>query len=270
MDRPDTPEIAGVLAEAWFTSGEELRRDTDLLDRLLHRIARAPGGFPASLERFPEDRVAPIANSCLGTIEYDAALSEAFSWFEKHVNRLDLAGLAARLERWQQLRPAPLTELVFWFHFSAPAGLFEQVGLVSALYESPGPDFRGRDRYGAQAEVALIALAERRLGGRIASVADQPVEDGKPLEPLLLKIIRALPEKLHSETAFFFRKLVAKRYGASQPLPFTDNRAHRRELADAVEKLGSDSNKHRVFGLTEAQENEYEAFKLRLHQSLQE
>ncbi len=64
MAQDDSPEIAAVLADAYFTSGVEIHQDRDLRTRIVNRLAVATATL--ALNRFPVEEVAPIANSAIG------------------------------------------------------------------------------------------------------------------------------------------------------------------------------------------------------------
>ena len=156
----DTQPLSAVLAEAYLSSGAEVLQDASLRARVLERIAVAPNN--RSLSRFPTEEVAPIANASVGRIASENAVSEAFRWLSFFFpESLDFSVLSAQFGAWRSLTPTLAVELVFLSHRYGAGALLESISRESALYSSPGPQFEHGERYGSQAEVALMSLCER-------------------------------------------------------------------------------------------------------------
>lgn len=169
--QPDSVSLAGVLAEAFLSAGDELVRDPVLRRKVLERVAVAPSDPPSPLERFKQEEVAPVANSMVGRIESRRTLSSAYGWLRANPHELDSGLLAKRLRRWRGMNPLPLAELVHLLHAFAPERVLAQITTNPALYESRGPEFTPAT-YKSQAAIALIGL-ELRVQNMPASPAVQ-------------------------------------------------------------------------------------------------
>jgi len=158
----DSREIAAVLAEAYFTSGAEIHQDWDLRRRVVERLARASATHPLVLNRFPDEEVAPIANSALGTIRSGLALGEAFFWLQGSPKHIDRVYLRERILHRTTESPIQLCELInlsfMCLDFETLARLADDAGLLS----SRGPSFNSSGvARSSQAITAVFALKAR-------------------------------------------------------------------------------------------------------------
>ncbi len=161
LAQKDTGALSSVLAEAYLSSGSEIGNDVELRQRVLSRIARAPGRHPPPLlRRFPDEVVRPIAYDCLGTIE-SAHISEAYRWLWTEGDRIDSQALVRRLQNWPAMTPVQISEILYLVHFRGDDVGLREVAQWGDLYISPGPDFDWA-RYGIQGEVALNGLSDRQ------------------------------------------------------------------------------------------------------------
>ena len=164
IEQEDTEELAGVLAEAYLSSGAEVRQDQKLRRRVIERIAIAPSSFPAQLERFPEQEIASIANSFVGKTKSAKFLSQSHAWLMAHPNFIDETALVRRLSRWQKMFPTETSELIHLLHRFGSNDALAKMSTNPELHNAPGPTLRsGSEQYGSLAEIALIGLSLREL-----------------------------------------------------------------------------------------------------------
>ncbi|KOP24520.1 hypothetical protein AMR41_20565 [Hapalosiphon sp. MRB220] len=159
----DTESLGEVLTEAYFATGSELAQDRELRQRVLERVAIAPGSWQAKpLNRFPAEEIAPIANALVGTIKSSISASESHHWLADHPKMLEVASLTKRLQGWQSMTPMQISELVHLLHRFAPDEMLTKIARNLDLYSSAGPHFDGNGiTYFYQAEIALIGLGRR-------------------------------------------------------------------------------------------------------------
>jgi len=165
--QPDTESLAGVLTEAYFSAGPELDRNRELRQRVLNRVAIAPGitFMPLeSLSRFPKEEVVPIANTMVGTIKSCIRASQSYWWLREYPEYIEMHNLANRLKGWRSMAPNQLAELVYLLHSFAPDELLVEIATDSDVYLSAGPTFSCFDEtYFSQAEISLMGLTGRDL-----------------------------------------------------------------------------------------------------------
>jgi len=156
----DSPEIAAVLAEAYFTSRPEMHQDLHLRTLIIERLARTPV-FHHVLSRFPDEEVAPIANSAVGTIRTNLERSEALSWLGRYPKHLDRTGLRERIFHLTTESPVQLSELIYLAFRSLDVKDLARLADDAALLSSRGPCFETGRHYSSQASVALLGLFDR-------------------------------------------------------------------------------------------------------------
>lgn len=167
IEQLDTESLADVVTEAYFASGQEWAQDYALRHRVLKRVAIAPkqagiGILP--LTRFATEEVTPIANSSVGKIESNIALSEAYWWLLNSPDLLDASMLIERLRSWQSMTPNQVVELFYLLHAFGSDGVLAQVAELTNIYASVGPAFQNkRVTYDSQAEIAFIGLMNMNL-----------------------------------------------------------------------------------------------------------
>ncbi|HVR09213.1 MAG TPA: hypothetical protein VMW75_14280, partial [Thermoanaerobaculia bacterium] len=161
--QPTSAALSPVLAEAYLSAGPELARDRVLRKLVLERLARAPAVSSEFLDRFPSEEIAEIANDFVGTVSKETGLSGSYRWLFSHPKHINLERLVARYRMWKQLKPMPLSELVYLFHAhgSTQLGLLAEAACHGGVYKTKGPTFQDGTTYMHQAEIALMALEER-------------------------------------------------------------------------------------------------------------
>jgi hypothetical protein len=163
MAQDDSKEIAPVLAEAYFISGLEIHQDRDLRTRTLERLARAPLSPGHSvLDGFPEEEVAPVANSAIGTIQSNLKVSQAFTWLHRNPRYIDKARLRDRIFHRTVETPVQFCELVYLAFMSL--GVKDLIRLADdpAVLASRGPFFTSdRYEYSSQALMAVFGMSRR-------------------------------------------------------------------------------------------------------------
>jgi len=160
--QPDSHVLGQVLEEAYLAANVELGKDLDFRRAVLERIALAPGeGYPARpLSRFPTEEVAPIANKAVGQGSHSIATTAAYQWLWLNPAYMDGPLISKGLHRWKDLNPYQITELNMLLHRFGSANEVEGISREGALFTSPGPSFEDVS-YSSQAEIALLALADR-------------------------------------------------------------------------------------------------------------
>jgi len=94
----------------------------------------------------------------------DSVFLEALGWLQANDSRIDWHSLSARLNKWKSKNPYEIGDVIYLLHSLAPDAVLRARALDDEIYTSPGPKFRGRERYITQAEVAILALSTRWLG----------------------------------------------------------------------------------------------------------
>lgn len=219
--REDTKSLSTIMTEAYLTSGSELAEDQELRNRLIERIAIAPGRI-MNLDRFPKEEVAPIANVSVGKIKSQFGLSEAFFWFSNsdRLEKLNETMLMEKLQNWNQLNGTQLSEIVFLLNAYSSEELLATIATMTDMYSAPGPEFSS---YNSQAEVAFEGLSLRFRGDRIGGV---------DFETALLAIMRLILEKTIIKEFFFDFILLTMIQSQWHP----QERTNRIELASLVRK----------------------------------
>lgn len=184
MAQPNTRSIGQVLAEAYQAAQGRIGNDKGFRTDIIKRIALAPNNLGAfePLSIFSVEEVSPIANECLGKMDYSECLSQAHFWFNSHPDEFDIAMQLAKLEHWQQYKAMPLSELVYHLHRAAPIKNLLLSKNIEEIYLSLGPVFSDVKSHECQAEIAIIGLADR---------ADSSLE---ALVKILLPIFTALSQ----------------------------------------------------------------------------
>lgn len=161
MAQPNSHSIGSVLAEAYRAAKGRIGKNEEFRASVIERIALSPTDRPNfNLSIFPENEVSPIANRCLGKMEYPEKLSQAHDWFNFHWDKLDVALQLDKLEHWQQFQPNPLDELIYHLHKSAPIVDLLNFSSMHEIYLSQGPSFSSVVQYKCQGEAALEGIAE--------------------------------------------------------------------------------------------------------------
>ena len=111
IEQENTYELAEVLADAYLSSGAEVRQDQRLRKKTMERIAAGINAHPLSLKRFPEEEVAPIANLAMGRT--DVVASQAIIWLIDHPDHLDEVFLTRRLLGKRKLAPIQMAHLAY-------------------------------------------------------------------------------------------------------------------------------------------------------------
>lgn len=211
MIQPNSLSISSVLAEAFRAAKGRIGKDEEFRFSVIERIALSPmDRLNFNLSIFPEDEVSPIANRCLGKMEYPEKLSQAHDWFNFHGDKLDVAMQLGKLEHWQQFQPNPLDELVYHLHKSAPIADLLNFSSMQEIYLSQGPSFSPVDQYECQGEAAFEGIAER----------DRNIEL-ELLIKILLPIFRALSQfdQLFLNSFFWDLKKLLQHPSWQKPLP---------------------------------------------------
>lgn len=165
--QPDTESLSEVLTEAYLSAGLELAQDQDLRRQVLERVAIAPGSFRTeSLNRFPLDEVAPIANALVGDIRSKIRLSESHIFLSLNPTIVNIKLLLEKLKTWEDKNPFQLSEIVHLLHKTAPDEILAEIAKMTDLYTSSGPNFGDSEVYHSQAEIALIGLSSRDFDSR--------------------------------------------------------------------------------------------------------
>lgn len=192
--QPDTESLSEVLTEAYLSAGSELAQDLALRLRVLKRIAIAPIGsmLVETLQRFPTEEVAPIANSLVGEIESNISFSEAYRWLNIYPKLLDVKLLTERLRAWQNMSLVQIGELVHFLHGYAPDTVLAEMATAPGIYALARPFSQDSQADFSQAEFALLGLSNR-------DVTTTPNLSG--FEAVLLTLMRTL---LRSRSFSFF------------------------------------------------------------------
>lgn len=166
--QPDTEFLSGVLTEAYLSGGSELAQDKHLRRRVLERVAIAPADSfgRESLNRFPLEEVAPIANAFVGEIRSNIILSESYRLLSLNPAVIDINILLKKLQTWQNKNPFQLSEIIHLLHKSAHDKILAEIATITDLYASFGPIFRDNQVYYSQAEIAFIGLLSRDFASR--------------------------------------------------------------------------------------------------------
>ncbi|MEH1797505.1 NACHT domain-containing protein [Nostoc sp.] len=166
--QPDTEFLSGVLTEAYLSGGSELAQDKDLRRRVLERVAIAPTGSKGteSLNRFPQEEVAPIANALVGCIRSNNMLSESYVFLHLHPTIVNADFLLVRLQTWRSMTPFQVSEIIYLLHKLAPDEILAKMAKVTDLYTSVGATFKDGVVYYSQAEVAFLGLLSRDFANR--------------------------------------------------------------------------------------------------------
>jgi NACHT domain len=165
IDQPDTALLGEILTEAYLSASSELAQDRRLRNKVLERVAIAPGSWQVnSLHRFSTEEIAPIANTLVGNIRSQFSTSEAYYWLANNSNYLDETYQLKRLNKWKSMTPFQISELIHTLHNYASDETLEKITKISGLYGSLGPKFERSDlTYHSQAEIAWIGLSSRNL-----------------------------------------------------------------------------------------------------------
>lgn len=139
ISQEDTDTFSAVLADAYLLAGPDLWRDQHLRRKVLERLAMAPANDV--LGRFPENEVAPLANSFLGKTRSSFDPSESFTWLNNHPGMLDRPALISRLRDRSKLSPVQTAELNWLVHAYAPDRVLAELASNPNLYLAPGPGF---------------------------------------------------------------------------------------------------------------------------------
>lgn len=192
IKQEDSSELAAVLAEAYLSSGAELRQNEKLRKQIIERVAIAPRRLASKLERFPEQEVATISNLSVGKIKTSDSLSQAFFWLLYHPNCLNEVVLVRRLRYWRNMKPNQIDEVIRLLHNFGSTDLLQRLAANTALYRVPCARLPW-GQYGSMAEVALICMTARttEMPQNVTSI-------------VLLQILRALiaSEKISTQGAF--------------------------------------------------------------------
>ena len=233
----DSPEIAGVLAEAYFTSGPEIHQDRDLRTRIIERVARAPATrFGQVLSRFPAEEVAPMANSAVGTTRSNLG-SEAWYWLRVNPYHLDSARLREKILYRTAGDPFQLDELVFLALKSLDVEDLDHLADDVALLSSRGPDFGDFRVYSSQAAIAIFGLCQNQK-------LPQAEGGDRILLRILDRFLSGAPEPV--ETSQVSRSLMSGFMEADFPA----DEGLRRELAKRLARLIDTAAEHREAGPT--------------------
>ena len=232
IERPDTKALAMVLAEAYFSAKPDLVREKRLRRRVIERIAVAPNTSRQQLERFEEAEAKQTANHSIGRIRSDA-LSQSFGFLVKNPRSLDVSKLAERIESFREMTAFQLDELVFLLHGDGSDSVLLTMASHPELYTARGTEFKGAggqttERYGVQAEIALLGLRQRRKASKgVDAVVVQCLT--------ALSGRKALPKGGHPTVLWALRntiRLPEKRVAKQAP-------ETRRALASAARKLAT-------------------------------
>jgi len=182
----DTEALFDVLAQAYLAAGQALAQDGDLRQKVMERIAVAPGSralidHRSALDHFPEEEVAPLANRLLGAIESDINMSGSYYWLIDHSNKLDLSLLLEKLRAWKDMNPFQLAELIDIVHIFGSDSLLLEMAADKNMYASPGPTLKNGSKYGNQAEIAIFGIARRKK-----------IRPSPGVDTVLLQILRIL------------------------------------------------------------------------------
>ncbi len=188
MAQPDTLALGAVLAEAYVLGGPELSQDHKLRRRVLERIVITPGRWPSTLERFPAQDVAPIANLFVGKTVSELGISEAHRWLHRHPDALDATCLAERLRGWQKMNPGQAAELIHLLHAHGRGNVLAEIASDTDMYAAPRPELAKPTVHGSQAEVALIGLSHR-------SIRQSDLPD---IDTAFLQVLRTLSDPKNS------------------------------------------------------------------------
>ncbi|MDP2997243.1 MAG: NACHT domain-containing protein [Bryobacterales bacterium] len=184
MAQPDTDSLGAVLAEAYLSGRPELAKDRNLRNKVLARIAVCPGHWPPTLNRFPPDEVALVANEWLGRTQGSIGTGSAYRWLFENPWALDVNGLVTRLREHSRYSPAGVGEMVHLLHRDGPDDVLVEEWDKRGVYTAVGPIFSDREGYHSQAEIAIVGLADRSFGAARAR--------GPAFSIALLRALRAV------------------------------------------------------------------------------
>ncbi|MGB0563486.1 MAG: NACHT domain-containing protein, partial [Spirulinaceae cyanobacterium] len=138
ITQSDTKSLGGVLTEAYLSAGSEVAQNQELHQRVLKRVAVAPGSSLISAEqtlnRFSIEEVAPIANASVGTIQDGGQLSMSYFWLDQHPDLLNIIPLIKRLHEWHNMNPIQVSELVYLLHKLALDEALMEISKIPGLY----------------------------------------------------------------------------------------------------------------------------------------
>lgn len=201
VKQPDTRQLAEVLTEAFLSSSSELSQDTRLRKRVLERIAIAPESVDfwkgSQLMRFPEEEVAPVANSFIGKINSNF-VSESYRWLYDNPKKIGEPYIMKRIREWRKLSPIQVGELVHLTHSCGTDELLADIATEFDMYRAPGPKFEGGMTYESQAEVAF-----RGLGDRLRILEQKRIKAGA--EKALLQAMRVISQQERYNSYLFDR-----------------------------------------------------------------
>jgi hypothetical protein len=162
----NSESLPWVLAEAYLSAGE-LSQDASLRGRVMERIAVSPMTWAGILDRFPVVEVKHVTNLLVGLRPHGVGLSGAHAWLRDNPQFLDEAVLLERVRGWRRMHSMPLSELVHLLHWHGSDQSLMELAGIPELYSAPGPAFYREQPhiYQSQAEIALIGLSQRPLGG---------------------------------------------------------------------------------------------------------
>jgi len=244
---PDSTALSSSLAEAFLSSSVSIRTQESLRDRTVARISLAPDMedyHSSSLDQFPKEIVAPVANESFARIESEIFPSEAYIWLCNHPDCLDVCAVRDRLRQWRTMSTLQLAECVALLHAFCPDEYLAEVAPEAGLYSTAAPPcsfaFKSATYgYGGvcsnQAEIALVSLFSRETPGIGADSA-------------LLQVLRVLGEceafSFVAHYGFYPRFFPSSQY-PSQLAEWREFVRWARILAERVGSAVSDGKKER-------------------------
>jgi hypothetical protein len=156
--QPDTRALSFVLTEAYLSTKAELPDGHEIRQKVLERVAMAPG-FADSLQRFPPDEVISIANESLGKNCPPDFFSEAFLWLLGKPELVNTGLITERIEGWQQMTPRQLSEAIYFLHQLCADEVLVEVAHIDGIYSSPSDE----DLYLEPVKMAFIGLLNRKV-----------------------------------------------------------------------------------------------------------
>jgi energy-coupling factor transporter ATP-binding protein EcfA2 len=220
---------AGLLAEAFLSSGPELAEDKELGQRVMFAVAKAKHNWSdVPLNRFAVEEFAPIANQVLGTS--GQGVRHAYQWLFEHPASIDFARIVQRLGNAPELDANDLGELNLVAHLWGSDEILTQVVKDRRLYLLPGAKSRE-----PQAMDLLRALNARSA------------DPGPGVDAAYFQVLGALLSLQHLKGMRFFRgdngpsrpgwqrirplcKALAERIGFKSP-------ENRRDFAEWIESI---------------------------------
>lgn len=266
MAQDNTRELSSVLAEAYFSSGTEVKQDEQFRRRVIDRVAASPTDFPISLERFslkyPEHDIAQAANATVGAVAGEDSYTEAFMWLVVNPRHLNEDVVLDRLAGWRKLDTNQILQLAYLAHRYCSDDVLLKVSADEEIYTPPAPE--DQPSLDQVTDFALLGLALRHghvkspssvygtvllriFRGLLLSTNSIPAFRGLPARPFLADIEKRLPkgEKLRGELASLGRQLSARMAeNASKPYEKAVV-SYLNEFADSLEQTPRRSAKAR-------------------------